>query len=42
MWVTQRAGWLARMAGLVWLFVFWLLSLSTLVYGGALLLRHAA
>jgi hypothetical protein len=25
----------------VWLFVFWLLSLGALVYGGALLLRHA-
>jgi hypothetical protein len=26
----------------VWLFLFWLLSLGALVYGGALLLRHAA
>jgi Peptidase M50B-like len=26
----------------VWLFVFWLLSLGALVYGGALLLRHGA
>ena len=26
----------------VWLFVFWLLSLGALVYGGALLLRHDA
>ncbi|RSM45885.1 hypothetical protein DMB66_50440 [Actinoplanes sp. ATCC 53533] len=25
----------------VWLFLFWLLSLGALVYGGALLLRHA-
>ena len=26
----------------VWLFVFWLLSLGALVYGGALLLRHGS
>jgi len=30
-----------RIGDVVWLFLFWLLSLGALVYGGALLLRHA-
>ncbi|UQU65617.1 M50 family metallopeptidase [Couchioplanes caeruleus] len=40
---TTDAGLLQKhtlIGDVVWLFVFWLLSLGALVYGGALLLRH--
>jgi len=42
LWVVALRSTEPVQLDVVWLFLFWLLSLGALVYGGALLLRHAA
>jgi hypothetical protein len=38
---AEKLGKLTHIGDVVWLFVFWLGTVAALIYGGALLLRHA-